>query len=237
MKMMTWRMTMTTHDHVTDKPSVIAVDFDGTLAEYHGWTGDHTILGKPIPKMMDRVKAWLKEGKEVWIFTARVDGAGQASEISIKQIEDWLMEHLGQKLPITNQKRWFMKEWWDDRAIQVTANTGETVEEQRVIAEEDIRNLSRKIEILEHENSLLERLNAGLHNELANTDGYKNSIDELNTELNKLKDINKALENDFKEAIEDLDRLETENEVLGMKNEILEDKIDKLSEALNHRDD
>ena len=33
---------------------------DGTLAEYHGW-GDGGI-GKPIPAMVNRVKAWLEAG-------------------------------------------------------------------------------------------------------------------------------------------------------------------------------
>lgn len=41
----------------------IGVDLDGTLAEYHGW--DDGRIGAPIPKMVQRVKQWLAEGKEV----------------------------------------------------------------------------------------------------------------------------------------------------------------------------
>ena len=49
----------------------IGIDLDGTLAEYDGWKGvEH--IGKPIPSMVERVKAWIIEGKDVRIFTARV---------------------------------------------------------------------------------------------------------------------------------------------------------------------
>jgi hypothetical protein len=49
----------------------IGVDFDGTLAEYGSWQGPgHT--GKPIPAMVERVKRWKEEGREVRIFTARI---------------------------------------------------------------------------------------------------------------------------------------------------------------------
>ena len=49
----------------------IGVDLDGTLAEYNGWQGPANI-GAPIPAMVERVKAWLEEGRDVRIFTARV---------------------------------------------------------------------------------------------------------------------------------------------------------------------
>jgi hypothetical protein len=49
----------------------IGVDLDGTMAYYDGWKGaDH--IGEPIPAMVERVKRWLAEGREVRIFTARV---------------------------------------------------------------------------------------------------------------------------------------------------------------------
>ena len=50
----------------------IGVDLDGTLAEYAGWVSEEHI-GHPVPMMLERVKAWLAEGKDVRIFTARVD--------------------------------------------------------------------------------------------------------------------------------------------------------------------
>jgi hypothetical protein len=50
----------------------IGVDLDGTLAYYDHWRGAEHI-GEPIPAMLERVKRWLADGKDVRIFTARVD--------------------------------------------------------------------------------------------------------------------------------------------------------------------
>ncbi len=73
---------------------VIAVDLDGTLAEYHGWVGDSHI-GKPISKMVDRVHRWLEEGHTVVLFTARLsENTIAASE----HITKWLREN---EIPIT----------------------------------------------------------------------------------------------------------------------------------------
>ena len=49
----------------------IGVDLDGTLARYDGWKGPEHI-GEPLMPMVERVKAWLAEGREVRIMTARV---------------------------------------------------------------------------------------------------------------------------------------------------------------------
>ncbi len=101
------------------------VDLDGTLAEYDGWVGEEHI-GAPIPKMVDRVKRWLHEGREVRIMTARVAPHGlQVGGIVFEVIERWCQEHIGQVLPITHAKDYGMIELWDDRAIQIIANTGE----------------------------------------------------------------------------------------------------------------
>ncbi len=121
----------------------IAVDLDGTIAEYdHGnWKGPEYI-GAPIPLMLERVKKWLIDGEEVRIFTARVypimyihpddrlaffvganERETQAAQAAIA-IQNWCQEHLGTKLPITCCKDYQMKELWDDRAVQVVPNTG-----------------------------------------------------------------------------------------------------------------
>lgn len=97
----------------------IAVDFDGTLVKYLGFT-DSSSIGPPVPSMVARVKAWLKEGRNVIIFTARA----QVPEC-IPYVEDWCLEHLGQRLLVTNQKTLDIVEIWDDRAISVRFNTGE----------------------------------------------------------------------------------------------------------------
>jgi hypothetical protein len=123
----------------------IGVDLDGTLAEYHGFVKGQGI-GKPIPKMIDRVKIWLNEGKDVRIFTARaasfegdvIEGFETIDELVGKievrhkhqeEIEDWCLQHLGKVLPITCMKDPEMIELWDDRCKQVIPNSGITIDE------------------------------------------------------------------------------------------------------------
>lgn len=98
----------------------IGVDLDATLAHYTGWKSEDDI-GEPIPAMLERVKRWLAEGKDVRIFTARVENGTHQIEV----IERWLLKHLGRLLRITNIKDQMMHELWDDRAIQVIKNTGQ----------------------------------------------------------------------------------------------------------------
>lgn len=99
------------------------VDLDGTLAEYHGFTGVGGI-GKVIEPMLARVKAWLADGEVVKIMTAR---AGDPNEIP--EIEAWLEEQGIGDLEITNQKDYAMIDLWDDRVVQVVPNTGIPVTE------------------------------------------------------------------------------------------------------------
>lgn len=120
----------------------IGVDFDGTLAEYHGWTG-WNVFGKPIAPMVDRVKRWIAEGKDVRIFTARVGIPGDfrfhacrhtgvrfTSQMMIAEIQQWTIKHIGVRLQVTCVKDVDMIEFWDDRAVQVVANTGRTLAEE-----------------------------------------------------------------------------------------------------------
>lgn len=108
----------------------IGVDLDGTLAHYDGWKGERHI-GEPIPVMVARVIEWVKSGREVRIFTARVTenltgGKSRASPDEMRHIiRAWCKTHLGFELPITNVKDYQMIELWDDRAVQVIPNTGE----------------------------------------------------------------------------------------------------------------
>lgn len=117
----------------------IGVDLDATLAEYHGWNPE---IGKPIPKMLKRVKQWLADGKDVRIFTARVWPLGTFDEnktenknrvidakLAKDKIQRWCLLHFGRLLPITCTKDFSMIELWDDRAVQVVPNTGMTIEE------------------------------------------------------------------------------------------------------------
>lgn len=121
----------------------IGVDLDGTLAHYDHWRGAGHI-GAPVTEMVNRVKAWLSEGKDVRIFTARVahmpeyykgtlvevtaslDRRIQVVE-SITAIQRWCEEHIGKILPITCTKDFQMIELWDDRCRQVERNTGRLI--------------------------------------------------------------------------------------------------------------
>lgn len=104
----------------------IGVDLDGTLAHYDGWVGSGHI-GEPVPKMVARVKAWLSSGEQVRLFTARASHNRPTDELEtfIKAWRLWSLKHIGEVLAVTAEKDLFMKELWDDRCVQVIANTGE----------------------------------------------------------------------------------------------------------------
>ena len=125
----------------------IGVDLDGTLAHYDGWKGPEHI-GAPVPAMVERVKRWIDAGYEVRIFTARVfplmpgvPGSGfppvmpgyeaapfaSTAADAFSAIGTWCSKHLGHPLSVTCIKDYGMIELWDDRAVQVTPNTGEPV--------------------------------------------------------------------------------------------------------------
>jgi hypothetical protein len=121
---------------IQHKGGWIGVDLDATLCVYEKWEGPY-VLGAPIPKMVERVKKWLAEGRDVRIFTARMtdvpfnnDGTVHDLAVERASIEAWCVQHLGQVLPITNVKDWNMMELWDDRAVQVKPNTGETLADE-----------------------------------------------------------------------------------------------------------
>lgn len=122
----------------------IGVDFDGTLAT-HG--GDRA--GEPIPAMVRRVHGWLQEGREVRIVTARVarSNASDLVEEAHAEITGWCLLHLGRALPVTAEKDYAMIELWDDRAVQVIPNTGETAQDffSRVAAHEVYNELVQSI--------------------------------------------------------------------------------------------
>lgn len=109
----------------------IGVDLDKTLAEYTGWKGKR-IYGRPIQKMVERVKKYLAAGIDMRIFTARIDDHDK--DAIIKDIEKWCLDNIGQVLPVTNVKTLDCIEIWDDRARQIVANTGEMVGESCVEA-------------------------------------------------------------------------------------------------------
>lgn len=116
----------------------IGVDLDGTLAHYDTWKAWDDI-GEPILLMLDRVKRWVADGKDVRIFTARGawlfdickhTGVTFTREMVSSNIQDWLERQGLPRLKVTNRKDYRMVELWDDRAIQVIPNTGRTIADE-----------------------------------------------------------------------------------------------------------
>jgi hypothetical protein len=116
----------------------IGVDLDGTLALWTKWVRWDDI-GDPIPRMVERVKRWLAEGKVVKVFTARVafdmDTCGLTGEMFTREemqavIRRWSRIYIGTPLESTAIKDFAMIELWDDKAIGVVANTGLTVADE-----------------------------------------------------------------------------------------------------------
>jgi len=119
----------------------VGVDLDGTLAVYDHWRGP-THIGAPIPKMLERVKGWLAEGKDVRIFTARVYAPKEPvtdpavlrrqneAVAALIAIRAWCEEHIGKVLPITCTKDYGMVVLYDDRCRQVEQNTGRVIGEE-----------------------------------------------------------------------------------------------------------
>jgi phosphoribosylamine---glycine ligase len=96
------------------------VDFDKSLA-----TGSGKKLGEPIPKMVERVKGWLRNGREVRIVTARVSPTVDDRHEQEIAIHEWLKEFVGTDLPVTDRKDHEMLRLYDDRVVRLEANTGE----------------------------------------------------------------------------------------------------------------
>jgi len=82
-----------------DHQRTIAVDLDGTLAEYDGWKG-HEFIGAPIEKIVNRVKKEKEAGAKIIIHTARIREEAldePESHISVedkvKIVQAWLDEN------------------------------------------------------------------------------------------------------------------------------------------------
>jgi hypothetical protein len=103
-----------------EKEGFIGVDLDCTLAYYDHYRGDEHI-GAPIEPMVNKVKQWIEEGKDVRLFTARKPHPA---------IRRWMAKHLGAVLPIVNEKSPMMVAFYDDKAIAVKPNTGEPYDDK-----------------------------------------------------------------------------------------------------------
>lgn len=102
-------------------------DLDGTLA-YANHTFNASVIGDPVPKVVSLLKAVLKAGYGARIVTARVaasrdlnfDGVADSEGFAAWQrtlIDNWVMKHIGVRLPITASKDFRMVALIDDLAI------------------------------------------------------------------------------------------------------------------------
>ena len=96
----------------------VGVDFDGTLC---------AMDGKPVPKMVERIKRFLAQGVEVRIVTARVNSrmTFEHRNNHTTYIKLWCAQHLSQALEVQAEKDYDMVILYDDRAIAVQTDTGE----------------------------------------------------------------------------------------------------------------
>lgn len=99
----------------------VGVDLDGTLAV---WDTSSSLdrIGPPVPAMLSHVQRMVGSGIRVKIFTAR---AGDPDQLSL--IQKWLKKNGLPDLEITNVKDYQMERLYDDRAVQVEANTGRII--------------------------------------------------------------------------------------------------------------
>ena len=78
------------------------------------------------------VRKYISQGKTCKIFTARVS---EPCDADVRpRIERWCIQHIGQKLEITNIKDHGCREIYDDIAKQVIPNKGILVEDQLEMA-------------------------------------------------------------------------------------------------------
>ena len=119
----------------------IGVDLDGTLMI---WRGNGDVMGDPVPVMVQRVKNWVRQGKDVRIFTSRASIKDEEKrKANISAVEQWCLTHVGVVLPVTCVKDFNCAQYWDDKAVRVIKNTGLTEEEFR---RERMRGRKRRIE-------------------------------------------------------------------------------------------
>lgn len=107
----------------------IGFDLDGTTAHYTKFLGP-THIGEPIWPIIDRIKAFIGEGYEVRIFTARAYAPPgdlrrqMEANAAVAAIQDWL-EALGlPRLDVTCTKDYDCITIFDDRAVHVEPNKG-----------------------------------------------------------------------------------------------------------------
>lgn len=95
----------------------LAVDLDGTLAEYDRWRGSEHI-GEPIAPVVAMVKARMAKGDVVCIWTARVCDPDTPAR-TYATIHQWCEKHLGERLFVTATKFRYFHEFWDAKCVRI----------------------------------------------------------------------------------------------------------------------
>lgn len=113
----------------------IAVDLDRTLArltsqDINNGKWKTTYIGPAIPRMLKLVKKWIKEGKEVKIFTTRLQYGKDAQ----KAVRQWLIKYGLGDLEIINKKDHMMVAIFDDLSVPVESNTGKLLKNYKTWA-------------------------------------------------------------------------------------------------------
>lgn len=98
----------------------IGVDFDHVLV----YSRDDE---RPIMAMVERVRAWLAQGTEVRIITARVNSVDYdmvERSLEYVRIEKWCIQYFGKSLKVQQCKSKGMIEFWDDKTVRMEPDTG-----------------------------------------------------------------------------------------------------------------
>jgi hypothetical protein len=110
------------------------VDFNGTLAWHDKGAkvideNGKPLLGKPIPRMVTRVKKLLDSGMGVRIQCGTVGLGGPNGDKMAAAIKEWCVLHIGRELPVTGSITPKCIGVWNDKARGVVRNTGRFVDE------------------------------------------------------------------------------------------------------------
>lgn len=91
----------------------VAIDLDGTLAQYDTWQGEE-VIGEPIPGALEFLRALYDRGYVIYIFSARA-----ITELGRQAIWRWLRKYGLEALieDVTWEKLYRFYRIVDDRAI------------------------------------------------------------------------------------------------------------------------
>lgn len=104
-------------------------DLNGTLVFHEKGTPvfdaeGRFIIGKPVNRMVRRIRRMLSEGMKIKIMSGSVGLGGNKAETAERTIKDWCKEHLGRELEVTATITPRCLGIFNDKAIPIVRNTG-----------------------------------------------------------------------------------------------------------------